>query len=688
MKRAWIVFGVCVGLVGAAWADEPRRDVWQIDASGAAVCDLSPSRPASCALEMHGQRVMIHVELPTPLDADWKMDLGWPILRAPSDLRGGIVAVSRKDLPPIVVNGAALGKAKRKGYRYDGVLTVHDEAENGIRVSCAVFPSVTVRAAMEQWTLENTGSLPVTVRIDSSRQILAKPVDALDRPSLLERRVDGVAGKRVAPGERTTWTVVYTLRQSSAAAVTPDVAREKAARQALFLKAQRSMALRTPDPMLDGTFAWAKMRLLEAPVESIKGLVQGTGTRSYLGGVWANDNVEYAAPACPYLADATLNLACNNMFDLWRSDPAASISPSYESYRLHKVGSDRGDQAMMMYGLSNYLLALGDADTAAKFWPLLAKAAGLTKAATDARGIVASRTDELEGRYPTGKANLSTSSLAYGGYRAAARLALALGKTAEADDYQARAAALSQAIESYFGAEVEGYKTYRYFDGCDVLRGWISLPVAMGILQRKEATVAALFSAKLWCEDPLRPDAGTKVVSSDKGGAWPRETYYALRAAFQAGATPLALQKTRAAVRSAMLGPAGPYMDEDGGDLLSPNVLYVLVIADGLFGIQPRGFDRFSCTPRLPADWPAMSLLNVCLMGRNVDLTVERTGRKLALTASRSGKMISRQEGEDGITFDVALPNLERGAGGESAHESQDAITVGDPAQSAALPAA
>ncbi len=559
MKRTWILCGLLVGFAGASWAGGLRRDVWQVDPSGAAVCDLTGDAAQQCMLEMHGQRVMVHVELPTPLDTDWKMDLGWPILRPPSDLRGGILGISRKDLPQVVVNGAALKLPKRTAYRYDGVLTVLYGAENGARLSCAVFPSVTCRAAMEQWTLQNTNSAPITVAVDSSQKILAEPKDALNRPSLLERRVAGVQGRNLAPGEKATWTVAYTLRQSLAAEVAVDVAQEKALRQAMFRKAQETMTLRTPDPVLDGTFAWAKMRLLEAPVESSKGLIQGTGTRNYLGGVWANDNVEYAAPACPFLADATLDLACNNMFGLWMSEqPSASFSPSYESYRLCKVGNDRGDQAMMMYGLSNYLLALGDARTAAKYWPLVEKAARLTKAATNSRGIVATRTDELEGRYPTGTANLSTSSLAYGGYRAAERLARSLGKTAEADDFKTRAAALSKAIESYFGAEVEGYHTYRYFDGCKVLRGWISLPLAMGIFQRKEGTLAALFSSKLWFENPAGSEVGAKVASSDGGGFWPRETYYALRAAFKAGHTELALQKTalcRAMRHARSLGP-------------------------------------------------------------------------------------------------------------------------------------
>ena len=110
----------------------------------------------------------------------------------------------------------------------------------------------------------------------------------------------------------------------------------------------------------------------------------------------------------------------------------------------------------------------------------------------------------MEGRYPTGDANLSTSSLAYGGYRLAARLAQSLGKPAAAE-FDQRAEALRKAIESYFGAEVEGFKTYRYYKENTTLRGWILLPLAMGITERQDATVAALISDKLW---PNRMEGG------------------------------------------------------------------------------------------------------------------------------------------------------------------------------------
>jgi len=34
-------------------------------------------------------------------------------------------------------------------------------------------------------------------------------------------------------------------------------------------------------------------------------------------------------------------------------------------------------------------------------------------------------------------------------------------------------------IESYFGAEIEGFNAYRYYKENTTLRGWILLPLAM-----------------------------------------------------------------------------------------------------------------------------------------------------------------------------------------------------------------
>jgi hypothetical protein len=143
-------------------------------------------------------------------------------------------------------------------------------------------------------------------------------------------------------------------------------------------------------------------------------------------------------------------------------------------------------------------------------------------------GVIQSDSDELEGRFPTGRANLCTSSLAYGGLMAAAGIADELGEPGNAAEWRHFAASLAEAIELYFGATIDGFATYRYFDGNTTLRSWLAIPLTMGLFARSEQTIAALFSAGLWTENGLTTEAGGRTF-------WDRATLYGLRGVFHAG---------------------------------------------------------------------------------------------------------------------------------------------------------
>ena len=115
------------------------------------------------------------------------------------------------------------------------------------------------------------------------------------------------------------------------------------------------------------------------------------------------------------------------------------------------------------------------------------------------KGVVKSDRDELEGRFPAGDANLCTSTLYYDALLSAAYLGESLGKSASTTaDYRRRAKAMRAAIESYFGANVKGYETYRYYEGNDILRSWICMPLIVGIYDRAAATIDALFRSDLY----------------------------------------------------------------------------------------------------------------------------------------------------------------------------------------------
>jgi hypothetical protein len=263
----------------------------------------------------------------------------------------------------------------------------------------------------------------------------------------------------------------------------------------------------------------------------------------------------------------------------------------------------------------------------------------------------------MEGRYPTGDANLSTSALAYGGYRLAACLANALGKPA-APDFDNRAETLRKAIESHFGAEVEGFQTYRYYQGNTTLRGWILLPLAMGITERQDTTVAALVSDKLW---PNCLKGADILAESTRPTEWGRETYYALRVLFKAGRTEEALDLTRRVVKAQIFGVKGPYPDEDAIDMLCPGSLYPRVFTEGMFGIVPTGLDSFECTPWLPAAWPRMALRDVRAFGRSWDLIVERQDGQQKVTVRSGDKTIMTGTGPAGKTYKMDFPKRRNG---------------------------
>lgn len=225
------------GIQGGLCAAQAPPDLWRIGPDGAALCEWKGPSAPGCQLDLHGQGVMLHLELPAS-EGEVRMVLGWPILRGRDDLRGGIVRIARKDWPQLMLNGAPCSPGLRENYRYDGIFTVQYRSPQGVQISCAFFPSVTRRAAIEEWSIVNSQAVPVTIAVASARQTLATPTNALHEPSVLERVVRGLASRPLPPGQQATWTIVHTLRKSSEPELAIDVAAEKAARLALFRKAR------------------------------------------------------------------------------------------------------------------------------------------------------------------------------------------------------------------------------------------------------------------------------------------------------------------------------------------------------------------------------------------------------------------------------------------------------------------
>jgi hypothetical protein len=552
--------------------------------------------------------------------------------------------------PELRIDNVILKTGSPSSVTFDGMLTFTYPENKGISVTRAIYPSNTNALVIEEWQLMNSSAKAVKMSVSATRQ-----VKYTDQEIVVVRTCAGIEPVSVEPGGTLSFTVTLQGKKIAAPDGVPDVVRERQERLDMANWAWKGPGrLETPDPALDLAFALQKFHILECPAETWKGTITHNGSLRYSPGVWANDPVEYSSPVFPFFGDDKLNDASLNMYRIWmdycREHGIKPFPGSFEHAALKLVQQERGDDAMVLYGLSKFLLFLGDPKAVAEMWPLIEFSAQSVQSHLTKDGIIASETDEMEGRYPTGDANLSTSSLAYAGYRQAAHLARDLGKKSVEIDFNKRADALRKAIETYFGAEIEGFKTYRYFKENTTLRGWILLPIAMGINERQEATIAALLSDKLW---PRRMEGADILAESTRPTEWARETYYALRVLFKAGRTEVALDQTRRVVKAQVFGEMGPYPDEDAIDMLCPGSLYPRVFTEGVFGIVPTGLKSFTCTPWLPKDWPQMALRDLRAFGQSWDLVVERVGDKQKITVSSGGKIVFTGTGTAGKTYSV-----------------------------------
>jgi hypothetical protein len=588
-----------------------------------------------------------------------KRSVVWPSLRKGKNgmFDGVIKEYEGKDVEPkIIVDDKPLGSLVVERVLLDGTLTIQTLVGEELAVTRCAFPSTTLPTAIDRWTVRNIGKKAHTVKVATLRE-----KDEIDGPygkNVMEVSCTAPASTVLAPGKEMVFAVLFSGRLHKDKAITVDVATEERARRTYVAGIQKDLRLETPEPELDRAFAFCKLRVSEAINDTRNGMMLAPGGLAYYAAAWCNDNAEYSGPFFPFLGDPNSNKAALDTYRLFvkhmKPDYKAIPSSLYsEGIGLSTGDGDRGDASMYAYGCARYCLARGDKAIAKELWTAIAWCLEFSRRQMTADGVIASNTDELEGRLPTGKANLSTSSLCYGGLRAAADLGRSLGMEKEASGYDQQADALAKAIDKYFGAKVEGFDTYRYYDGNDVLRSWICLPLCMGLNERREGTIAALFSPRLWTPDGLASQAGDAAF-------WDRSTLYGLHGVLQAGETATGMRYLQAYTHRRLLGDHVPYPVEswpegDQRHLSSESALYCRIYTEGLFGILPSGLDRFRCTPRLPEGWPKMALRSVRAFGHNFDLIIERKGEGLHLTVTEGGKTVTEQDLAAGGTVEVVL---------------------------------
>lgn len=590
----------------------------------------------------------------------------WPMLRTiPNNTHASLMrrfAWNATDM--VAVNGQSLSREKVNKITLDGKMTV--ESAIGLsrnakaELTRIIFPAVAKPAVYEKYILRNTGSSPLTVEVPESRAVInTDPEKGVDGSYKLVSEIIGAATKQLQPKEELVFYAAITGYKNGEAELKPDVEKELQERKELIAGFWNNLILETPDPVVNTMFAFAKIRGAESIYDTKGGLMHGPGGESYYAAIWANDQAEYINPFFPYLGYGAGNGSALNSFKHF----ARFMNPEYEKIPSSIIAEgidvwggagDRGDAAMVAYGASRYALARGDKAEAEELWPLIEWCLEYCHRNLNDKGVVASDSDELEGRFPAGKANLCTSSLYYDALRSAVYLGKDLKKPFSVlSAYEKQARDLRENMENYFGAKVEGFDTYQYYEGNDVLRSWICIPLTVGIFDRKEGTINALFSPRLWTENGLLTQAGSETF-------WDRSTLYALRGVYACGATEKATEYLKFYSNQRLLGEHVPYAIEawpEGSQrhLSAESGLYGRIITEGMFGIRPTGLKSFTFTPRLPSEWNSMNLRKIKAFNTTFDIEVLRENGKQLVTVKSEGKTLLHKAIKEGEIVSVKL---------------------------------
>jgi len=514
----------------------------------------------------------------------------------------------------------------------DGKLCVYSKTNSPLEIQRTLFSAVDKPVLIEQVKLVNTGSKPLQIDLTNKySKFYSDPEKSVYGQYVVQALLRDSLVPKLEPLQSYQFNIVYEGKKITEPAYQYSPSYELGKREDFVKSLAGDLILETPNDTINTAFAFAKIRATESIYDTKGGLMHGPGGLSYYAAIWANDQAEYANPFFPFLGNRNGNESAINSFRhfarFMNSDYKpipSSIVAEGDSY--WNGAKDRGDMAMIAYGASRYALALGKKDIATELWPLIHWCFEYLEQQKTDEGVYRSDSDELEGRAPAGKINLSTNSIAYGAYRSAADLARELGKDELSELYLQRAGELRSAIVKYFGTDVQGYSTYRYYDGNNILRAWICLPMTMGITERSAGTIDALLSKYLWTNNGILTQSGDKVF-------WDRATLYAFKGFFMTGATERALPYFKYYSSMRLLGDHVPYPVEawpEGGQrhLSAESALYCRVITEGLFHIVPTGLRKFSINPSLPKEWKYMRLRRIRAFDRVFDLEVVRRGKQ------------------------------------------------------------
>lgn len=666
MKRFLVIIAcslLCaMGTAQNRWTIQPNGKTIRLDATATQL-------PHSDHVEMSGK--MMAVVLYWNINAEGRFGLDrslvFPMLRTiPNNTHASLMLRQNLDLvAQLRINNNNRLKFTTRYVELDGVMRIVEEHKSGIfglEVERTIFPTIEQQMMCEHYILRNTGTTAYALQIpDLKQEITTDPKRGVKGAYKVLSQVKGGGVYELKPGESVECDLVIEgLNNEQQSVADLDVKQLLAEREAYVSHIDNNLVLDTPNDVIDTEFRYAKIRASESICKTKGGYMHAPGGESYYAAIWANDQAEYVNPFFPFLGYEVGNESAINSYrhfarfmnDEWKPIPSSIIA---EGDDIWNGAGDRGDGAMIAYGAARYALTRSDKAEAEELWPLIEWCLEYCERQINDKGVVKSDKDELEGRFPAGDANLCTSTLYYDALLSAAYLGKELGKSPKVvADYQRRAKAMRQAIESHFGANVKGYETYRYYEGNDILRSWICMPLCVGIYDRAEATMDAMFKSDLFTRDGLLTAQGSSTF-------WDRSTLYAFRGAYAAGYADFITEHLSYYSNRRLLGDHVPYPIEawpEGSQrhLSAESGLYCRIITEGMFGIRPTGMRSFELKVEIPADWEFANLRHIRAFGADFDIEAKRTANgKMQIKVSEQGGKVQTYNVKSGTLIKVKL---------------------------------
>jgi hypothetical protein len=634
-----IVFICCYASV--LMAQDYRR--WLMNSDGSISWKIDGNLPHKDHIEMSGKKISCVLRYGVYSDSSFHFtrSLVWPMLRTiPNNTHASLTRQFAHDgFELVTVNSKPIPAEKVLSISLKGTLLVKSKTKNNLELTREFFPSTTLPGYCEMYTIKNNSKNNFAIEIPTSNNVYTtNPEKGTEGSYAIHVDLKNNGFFQLKSNDSIRFSIFYSGVKSNEQALVVNIEEEREKRNDFINEIWSNLILETPDPILNRAFAFAKIRAAESIFETKGGPMHGPGGESYYAAIWANDQAEYVGPFFPFLGYDYGNKASLNAYlhfarfmnKEYKPIPSSIIA---EGTDIWDGAGDRGDGAMIAYGAARFALTSGDFRQAEQLWPLIEWCLEYCRLKLNKNGVVSSDSDELEGRFPAGNANLCTSSLYYDALISASYLGNILNKDKrQIGVYQKQAIQLKSAIEKFFGKKIAGYDTYRYYEENDVLRAWICIPLTMGIYDRKAGTIAALFSSELWTEDGLASLSGDKTF-------WDRSTLYALRGVLASGETDKALNFLHYYSNRRLLGDHVPYPVEaypEGSQrhLSAESGLYCRIFTEGLFGVRPTGLSSFNFTPRLPSSWSNMKLRHIRAFNHDFDIVVEKINNQLKVSIS------------------------------------------------------